>query len=387
MASFSLNDYDIISFDHDATIIDYTFEMFILAYQLIGEFLYNNGHPEAILEPITIDDLKYVPKGIILDLERGNALKLSSNGKIIVAFHGTKRMTIEEIIQIYGTECRWQVTDKFSKNPICAWNGELSKLIRSCSDYFDLPAALCFLKLVDLKAVNQNSWSLIMEALNRMYRRDLFQTKESAFFEAIKRSPSTFIKRYTPKQLEFFRDLQLEKKVILISGSHIDFINLTASYALGKDWRKYFDLVICYAKKPAFFSESRPFRKIIGNDEGDETDKLVLGDVYSRGNFGDLETFLRGTSSATPKSLYIGDHLIQDVFAPNVYSQIDTVAVLNPDLIVPDYKCFGNFFHHERETTFWEKIIQTNAKISISKIEVLMRGGIRARYDTCSHVV
>jgi hypothetical protein len=51
-------------------------------------------------------------------------------------------MDKNEIIEIYTEEKRWEVTDVYCKDMLVAWNGNLSDLIRTCLDIFDMPAAL-----------------------------------------------------------------------------------------------------------------------------------------------------------------------------------------------------------------------------------------------------
>ena len=50
--------------------------------------------------------------------------------------------------------------------------------------------------------------------------------------------------------------------VYLVSGSDADYVNLVAGFCLGREWRSYFDFIVCGAKKPSFWSGQRPFTQV-----------------------------------------------------------------------------------------------------------------------------
>ncbi|CAL4120763.1 unnamed protein product, partial [Meganyctiphanes norvegica] len=116
----------------------------------------------------------------------------------------------------------------------------------------------------------------------------------------------------------------------LISGSSIDYASHIAAYVLGEDWRDYFDTVVCTSKKPAFWYQNKPFKYLIGADDGDDVpaNKLELDGTYSGGNWPDLYNLLKQeTNIENPHCLYIGDHLAYDVLAPSQIG-IDSVAIV-----------------------------------------------------------
>lgn len=211
----------------------------------------------------------------------------------------------------------------------------------------------------------------------------------------MKKNPSHFIYKCNPHVLEWLKVLKSKKKSFLITGSHIDFANLTAGYAIGPDWRDYFDLVICYSKKPGFFTMDREFLKLNGIVETDpiKAEQMHEGDVYTQGNFRELRKFISTiTKRDDPKILYIGDNLIQDVFTPNKHINIDTIAVVeemlaegvdyNQDYDILRSNCWGSYFHTKGDDTLWERIIRKHSKICVPSIDEIAKNPIDHKYAT-----
>jgi len=50
------------------------------------------------------------------------------------------------------------------------------------------------------------------------------------------------------------------KQIFLITNSAYWYVNCGMSYLLGEDWRNFFDIIICQARKPSFFGAEKRFR-------------------------------------------------------------------------------------------------------------------------------
>jgi hypothetical protein len=83
-----------------------------------------------------------------------------------------------------------------------------------------------------------------------MYSRENFSNGKSKYFEEIRKNPQKYVHANSPNLKKWLKSLKQDRKVFLVTGSHVDFANHTASIAFGPDWREYFDQVVCYAKKP-----------------------------------------------------------------------------------------------------------------------------------------
>ena len=387
---FSFANYDCIGFDLDNTLVKYNVKNMIYhEYEVLVEFLIAKGYSkEFLLKPI---DEEFIQKGLILDFERGNLLRICPDGTIQIASHGTTFLTKQEIIDIYGETKRWEVTDVYCKDMLVAWNGEMAELIRTCLDYFDVPAALAFARIVDSidleKGERQKKytvWPDILQGLISMYDRSLFHTNESKYFEGLKNHPQKFIYKCDQKVLDWLRELKQTKKTFLVTGSHIDFASLTASYALGPDWKNYFDLIVCFSKKPGFFTMNRPFLSLDGIKEADAVtyETMQPGKVYTQGSFSELKRFMSTLCKKEDlRIVYAGDNLIQDVFTPNKHTNLDTIAIVEEMLAEgtdfdQDYEIlrsnlWGSYFHTEGNDTLWENIIRKHAKICVPSVDVL----------------
>ncbi|XP_055909718.1 5'-nucleotidase domain-containing protein 1 [Eupeodes corollae] len=400
--SFSFNDYDVIGFDLDGTILRYNLdEMVPLEYELLCQFLvehkgYSKNLSRLLDKP---DDIDFLQKGLFLDAERGNLLKLDNNGCILRANHGTRAMTDSEIVAVYGEERKWSVTTQFINEPLCAWNGPLAEKLRSLLDYFDISVSLVFANAIDEvdackksdhinEKASYNVWADILEGLIHIYTRENFSNGKSGYFEKLKSDPDRFLLKTSPVVIDWLRELKASnKKLFLLTGSHIDFANFTASYALGDNWRDLFDVVICFARKPGFFHGSREFHQIEGFQETDPIaldGELHLNKVYSMGNWKQLQKFFAQSIDidvSKINSLYVGDNLIQDVYAPEALAGMDSVAISEEMLSesvtdssnnfknITASRYWNSYFYHDGMPTLWTHIITKHSKMCVPTLE------------------
>ncbi|XP_058822305.1 5'-nucleotidase domain-containing protein 1 [Topomyia yanbarensis] len=398
--TFRFADYDCVGFDLDNTLLRYQIgNMIELEYDIMSKFLVEeHGYSgKYLLQPLDVD---FLQKGLVIDFQRGNILKLGPDGTIHQATHGTKKMAEAEIIAYYGREKRWSVTTDYCENLLVAWNGPLSEKIRTVLDYFDICATLLFGRIIDTldedahERIGQyNVWPDMLDALVNMYSREHFGRNVGGYFEALKENPEKYLHKASPQLVSWLRELKQTKTTYLITGSHIDFANFTASYALGPDWPELFDVVVGFAKKPGFFVGAKPF---IGLDGTTETDPLTPSQLernhlYSQGNWRDLTILLQRLShKQNPRYLYIGDNLVQDVYAPSKFTKSDTVAVVeemaaegvndhapaHPDASYLQSRFWGSYFvansnPRQEEPSLWADLIQRHARICVPSMDVV----------------
>lgn len=394
---FSFDDYDVIGFDLDGTILRYNLENMVpLEYELICRYLVEHkGYSKELLtKPSEMD---FVQKGLFLDAERGNLLKLDHNGCILKASHGTTPITVEEINKIYGNDKQWSVTQQFIDDPMCAWNGPLADKVRSLLDYFDIGVSLVFAHAVDeIDAVSTTKtgpytiWADILEALINNYTRENFSNGKSGYFESLKSDPDRYLLRTSPAVIDWLQKLKAaRKKLYLLTGSHIDFANFTATYALGADWKELFDNVICFARKPGFFLNTRQYHRIEDFRETDPIDfgeKLELNKVYSMGNWKQLQQLFAQSLNkdvSELKSLYVGDNLIQDVYAPDALAGIDSITISEEMLgesatesqshtsykTITSSRYWNSYFFDDGVPTLWTHIINKHSKMCVPTLE------------------
>lgn len=404
-------DYDCLGFDLDNTICRYKIGAMIkLEYETLSKFLVEKkGYPSNhLLRPIE-DNLDFMLKGLILDVENGNLLRIASDGHIIHGSHGTTELTRQQLLEYYGAPCRWQATDEFSSNPLFTWNGPFSEKMRTLLDYFDMPAGLVFARAVD-SLDEQNGgplkvykiWPDLLDGIQEMFQKEHFQLNKGGYFKEMKENPHNYIHKCSDSLINWFKMLRSRNKLLfLITGSNVDFASHTALHSLGPNWKELFDIIVCFAKKPGFFIYERSFIGLEGFEEVGPVDEkdLVRGGIYTYGNWTGLCNFLKKHSGASdPKIIYFGDNLVQDIYTPAVHTPCDTVAICeelqaegvfghdrtHADELFLISSTWGSYFrHHEsRKHTIWHDIIQKHSKTCIPSLEYVASKPIDYEYGS-----
>lgn len=413
---FCMMDYDIIGFDLDGTLLRYNLEHMVpLEYELLVEYLVKRrNYPRALLDKHFDSD--FVQKGLIVDADRGNLLKLSSEGVILKACHGTRFLSTSDIEDIYGKDKKWNIAQDYIKDPLSAWNGPVSEKLRTLLDYFDISSSLVFAHAVDaldnetttktdlLQKQDYKIWPDILSGLINMYTREHFALGESAYFEALKKNPEKYLLKTNEKVIKLLQDLRSSGKALyLLTGSNIDFANFTASYALGPNWKELFNCIISFGKKPGFFHMQRQFLQIqnLAEVQGSEIalDEILQPTCYSQGNWQQLKESLSkrvirkdadtaGCIDTALRCLYVGDNLIQDVYAPFSQASMDSIALCE-ELLENDHSyeynnivkssLWGSYFSVDGVPTLWSSIIEKYSQLCISHMDVLAEVPIRTK--------
>ncbi|XP_043484756.1 5'-nucleotidase domain-containing protein 1 [Leptopilina heterotoma] len=398
MASFKLSNYDCIGFDLDNTLLQYKVSNLIkLSYGLLTDFLVEHKkYSEKYLKrTLTDSDFDFMQKGLVLDIRRGNILKLDANGLVWKATHGTKLLTTEELLSFYPNQ-RFEFSDIFTTDLHSIWNGELSLQVRTVLDYFDISVSVIFANMVDSidgengKQSVYDFWPDILDSLKYIYSVEKFKSSEGVFLE-FKSNPEKYFHKCSSETISWIRELKKKRKTFLITGSDYDFMNFTASYAMGENWRSLFDVVVCFACKPGFFAFERPYFGI--EDKAEEivpVEEFLEGGVYRRGNWKDLvKFFTRITGKHEPVCLYFGDNIMQDVYVPNKKANCDTMVVVDEQLAermlhhelshtdesIINSEFWGSYFSLREpdgfKDTFWNHIIRTHAKVCIPQVNII----------------
>ncbi|XP_019754892.1 5'-nucleotidase domain-containing protein 1 [Dendroctonus ponderosae] len=391
---FRFTDYDCLGFDLDNTLARYKVGAMIeMEYDILANFLVDNKGYSAkhLLKPL---DHNFIIKGLIVDDENGNLLRISGDGTIIQATHGTKILTQQEV-KSYYPNLRWRATDLFAEDPLQTWNGPYSEKMRTLLDYYDVIVSLIFARAVNsIDEDNSdrklyNIWPDLLAALQDMFTREHFQNEKGKYFAEIKANPHTYYYKCSNHLIRWLNDLKAKGKILfLITGSYVDFATHTASHTIGENWRDMFDIVISYAKKPGFFTDHKDFISLDGFKEGEalKIDDLKLGGIYTQGNWNDLKTFLETHSKlSNPRFLYIGDNLVQDIYTPHVYAGCDTVTVCeeleaegvyghekwHPDEQFLCSTVWGSYFKSKDtgQMTNWYDIMKKHSKFFVPSLE------------------
>ncbi|XP_049953795.1 5'-nucleotidase domain-containing protein 1 [Schistocerca serialis cubense] len=394
---FKFTDYDWIGFDLDNTLCKYNVEnMMKMEYDVLSRFLVDcKSYPEKHLFKPVDDDFNYIRKGVMIDFDKGNVLQIGKGGKVLRACHGTRMLTNNEIIKYYGQDRMWKLAGEFYEDILGAWNGPLSLKLRTVLDSFDMPASLAFARIIDTLDEKEgreldkyNVWPDVLDGLYFMYQREHFSTDTGGYFPSMKSAPEQYIYRCSDNVTSWLKSLKKQARTFLLTGSNVDFASFVARNSLGEMWVEFFDVVVCFARKPGFFTASREF---VATEDGKETVSVTVNDlqlnkVYSQGNWKELrQVFSKTVGKQNPRCLYVGDNLIQDIYVPSKYVDLDTVAVVDNMLEeeqqvsvdssrsgVSSSRPWASYFGCESHgISIWSDIICKHSKICVPSIDVL----------------
>ncbi|GAM17863.1 hypothetical protein SAMD00019534_010380 [Acytostelium subglobosum LB1] len=346
-----LDRIEFFGFDMDYTIAVYNspdFEQ--LTYDMVIERLVELGYPS------TIKKLRYDPlfpiRGLFIDKELGNLLKIDSFGNIVLCLHGKRTLTYKEMVDLY---------------PSMRVHGEydFGKRFYLLNTLFTLPEACLYSDLIDhlekesgLKLTEeladeqqqQNSPSLASfhhkaaaaaaaaatESKSNEHQVPVGDLSFSNLFQDVREAMDLVhnggslkakvledMPRYIKKtnaHVLFDRMRQNGNKVFLLTNSEFYYTNQVMSYLLNgtnpnyKCWRDFFDWIIVGADKPRFFAEGTTIREVDINTGNlmitNVKDRFEPGKVYHGGSLSLLQKLIGAKGN---RVLYTGDHIFADI--------------------------------------------------------------------------
>jgi len=427
VSMMKLQDYDCIGFDMDHTFLQYHLpNVFKLIYSsVVNHLVKDKGYNEDLLHFDNFTKFEdFSLRGLILDLLKGNFIKIDPNGVVLCASHGMKSLTEEEIVKDYGPDKTWPLISVLKEK---VFHSDGYALIEN---FFLMPAASIAGQLIEDADKNNNGrlddyttiWKEVTAALILNFDFLSFKKSSGIFFPSIIKDTSTYVKKCSKQLIDWVKMLKENgKTTMLITDSYGNFSNLLMEYAVGKDWKELFDFIVVYANKPNFFKEEfkdRPFYKIDDEFEmsSTEVEQLDSNTIYARGNARKLENVLKKhTSNENPKIIYFGDSMKSDVYPPNHHMKWHTVAVLEEleaeDVIANNQqnyephlkrakvcpllkeeklliasKQWGSFFCHKVDgksyDTFWMDLVKSHSKLSTPALDHLISNPIEFEYET-----
>ncbi|XP_054722920.1 5'-nucleotidase domain-containing protein 1-like isoform X1 [Uloborus diversus] len=400
---FCLENYDCIGFDLDHTLCRYNLKPLInLIYETLSSYLVEKYEYPKSLAHATDKEMSFAQKGIILDKRKGNFLKLDNNYKIVKASHGTQMLSTEEICSIYGPKRIWEDSKGIPHRMVA--NTALDEPFYVFKDYFVTAGAIVCAKIVDIldeqhgKPLDEYSfWDHYLDGLFYMYERNNFKNNSGKFFPDLKHNPDRYLQHCSDDLKAWLKNVCKDKVSFLLTSSNYDSASFLAEYALGEDWKNYFDIIVTFARKPGFFWKDKPFCIIEENAEvsGIKPEDMKSHLIYSQGNWKDLQKACSLKSkSQNPKVLYFGDSLIEDVYAASEIAQCDTIAIVEemlaegmdstPETHVESEtllsNCWGSFFGNGRHMgdsnqtfSLWAQMLSQHSKLTVPNLDCFMR--------------
>lgn len=319
----NLDQIEAIGFDMDWTLAQYNEDFDLLAYNGAKEKLVSwFNYPKEVL------DLKYnknlCRRGCIIDVKRGNVIKLDRHKYVHAAEHGLSALSSAERKSIYkniylGSKESWYKGKGFV----------------NIDTPFSLVDACLYMQLVDMcdniktdvkiDRTYEEIYSDMRRCIDRCHKDGVIKLK-------VAEDPSKYI-TYDPNifpMLDTFR--KSGRKVFLLTNSLYDYTEVVMNYLEGRksgdkkdqEWMKYFDVVIVGGNKPFFLVDEKSlalFRVNADNQRLENIDKfpekneinefLAKGKLFQGGNAPMLHKLLQ--LKHPDRVLYVGDHVYADI--------------------------------------------------------------------------
>lgn len=291
-----------LGFDMDHTLVRYNSSAFEqTTHELVLDRMLDRGYP-ADVKKLPFDyDLAI--RGLVIDKQKGNLLKVSRHGGIRAAYHGVKPVDFATQKKEYdSTYIDLRDSSRYS----------------SIDTAFSISLANLFMQIVDLK---DSQPKLELPDYATM-AGDLIASVDLAHRDgSLKSRVRADLARYIVKDESLVRDLERyrrhDKKLFILTNSDFHYTKLLLDYAINpflkehKDWSELFEIVITAAQKPRFFFDNLKFLKVNPKDGSMTNVEGKLGAGIYQG--GCASTFTNDLGLDGDDILYIGDHIYGDI--------------------------------------------------------------------------
>lgn len=307
-----------VGFDMDYTLAIYNqAEMDRLSIGATTRKLVEMGYPETLLH------MPYSPnfavRGLLVDRQLGNVLKTDRYRYVKTAYHGTRLLTSEERREHYKQK-RVRPGDK---------------RFHSIDTLFALCEVTVFAAVIDAldSPVARLDYAKVFDDVRVCIDRS---HQDGSIKDEIARDLPRFIQRDPQLAPTLHKLRSAGKKLFLVTNSAHDYTDVVMRYLLDANddygsWKRYFDVIVTSAGKPAFFEQNRAFLRSEsngpsnGNGQGTALTALERGVVYEQGSLVELERLM---SLEGDRVLYVGDHIFGDVLRAKKQSAWRTVMII-----------------------------------------------------------
>ncbi len=299
--TLNLRAIDAIGYDMDYTLIHYRErEWERRAYEYVRAKLGEQGWP--------VDGLEYdherMVRGLVLDVERGNIVKVNRFGYVKQAFHGTRALSWPEVREAYSRTIANLGEPRFE----------------FLNTLFSLSEACIYAQLVDVLDDGRAPAVLGYPELRQQVARSLSEAHMEGQLKAdILADPDRYVVPDPDLALTLLDQRHAGKRLLLITNSEWAYTRAMMSHAFdaalpdGQVWTDLFEVIIVEARKPSFFADRNAMFEVVDQDAGTlrpAVGGLRAGRVHLGGHAGLVEEFL-GLSG--DQILYVGDHIWGDV--------------------------------------------------------------------------
>lgn len=286
----------------DHTLIRYNSENFeSLAHKVMLDKLVNElGYPKEI-KKLKFDFHRAI-RGLVIDKNKGNVLKLSRFGAIRKSYHGLDPID-------YGSQRRiYKSTYVDLSDPS----------FDTVDTTFSISFAALFSQLVQLKNGEANlkipDFRIIANDLNVVLDR---AHRDGSIKDVVRDNLTDYVIKDDQLVSGIKRYVQHGKKVFILTNSDYNYTKLLLDHCInpflekGETWETLFEFVITSAQKPRFFTDRLRFLKIDPtNGSMTNHEKKLSQGIYQGGSASVLTADL---DLQPDEILYIGDHIYGDI--------------------------------------------------------------------------
>ncbi|XP_063705231.1 cytosolic purine 5'-nucleotidase isoform X2 [Culicoides brevitarsis] len=318
--SLHLENIKFYGFDMDYTLAEYKSPQYEqLGFNLIKKRLVDLGYPKEILQ--FEYDASFPVRGLWFDTLYGNLLKVDAYGNILTCVHGFDFLKHSQIYELYPSKFL-----QLDESRVYVLN-----------TLFNLPETYLLACMVDFFTSSpeyQTKETGVEGGGLFMSYKSIFQDVRNAvdwvhIHGDLKRQTVENLEEYVKKDnrlpMVLSRIKESGAKVFLLTNSDYKFTDKIMTYLFDfphgarledphRNWRSYFDFIVCDARKPLFFSEGTILRQVdtttgalkIGTHIG----PMQQGQVYSGGS---CDVFTSMIKAKGKDVLYVGDHIFGDI--------------------------------------------------------------------------
>lgn len=314
--TLNLRSIKAIGYDMDYTLVHYNVVKWEgRAYAHLRQRLLSQGWP--------VQDLAFEPdrvmRGLVIDKQLGNLLKVNRFGYIKSSMHGTHPLAMEDQRKLYGR----MLVDLSDARYVFL------------NTLFEISEGCMYAQLVDLLDRRELPDVLGYDALYRKVRHTLDRAHVEGELKAeILARPDLYVELDPEMPLALLDQRESGKKLLLITNSEWAYTQPMMSYAFdrflpaGTSWRDLFALIVVSARKPGFFSTTPMMFEVIEEATGllrPVEGPLREGAVYFGGTADRVE---RALGLDGDQILYVGDHMFGDVRQSKKMVQWRTAMIL-----------------------------------------------------------
>ena len=291
-----------IGLDMDHTLIRYNTENFerLSHSKILEKLVSGKNYPEQI-KKLTFD-FHFALRGLVVDRQKGNLLKLNRYTAIRNSFHGLKPLDFKVHQKVYKS-----TYIDLSKSDYLAVDTSFSySLADAYSQLVDMKDSHPDLNFPDYAQMADD----VLDALDEAHR-------DGSLKSAVRENLSHYIIKDESMVAGLEKFKKHGKKIFLLTNSDFHYTKMLLDFAINpflkenKSWLDLFEVIVTFAQKPKFFYESSRFLKVdpatglMTNME----EKLSRG-VYQGGN---ALKFTTDFDLDGDEILYIGDHIYGDI--------------------------------------------------------------------------